>query len=192
MAGFSPIRVMIASAFLATFTIVRIRTIHGMISRPVGTVERTDKSILKKITFVTISVHILPNILHQPLNISEVLLLPPMANASGAVMVSTARITYRSAISSRSRNTLNMMIMPKMITSSHAAPREPNTLASTSVTSMASGISSSSMIFAVIFRPISQICGLASSKKEKTKVRVNSSLGSSPSKPMPDAMLRSA
>ena len=83
---------MIASAFLATFTIVRINTIHGMISRPVGTVERIDNSILKKITFVTISVHILPNIRHQPPKISEVLLLPPMANASGAVAKS---VRYR-------------------------------------------------------------------------------------------------
>ena len=62
MAGFSPIRVMMASAFRATFTMVKISTIHGKTSRPLGTVESTDKSILKKITFVTISRHILPNI----------------------------------------------------------------------------------------------------------------------------------
>ena len=192
MAGFNPMRVMMASAFRATFTIVRIRTIHGMMSRPLGTVERTDSSILKKITFITISVHMLPNIRHQPLNISDVLLLPPVANASGAVIVSTARITYRSAISSKSRNTLNMMSRPKMITNSHAAPREPNTPSSTSVTSMASGISKTAMIFAVRLKPISQICGLASSKKAKTKVLVNSNFGSSPSNPRPTAILLSA
>ena len=93
MAGFSPIRVMMASAFRATFTMVKISTIHGKTSRPLGTVESTDKSILKKITFVTISRHILPNIRHHPVKISDVLLLPPMEKASGAVMVSMARIS---------------------------------------------------------------------------------------------------
>ena len=189
MAGFSPIRVMIASAFLATFTIVKTRTIHGIISRPLGTLDKTESSILKKMTFVTISVHILPNIRHQPPNISDVLLLPPIANASGAVIVSTARITYLSAISSKSLNTLNMIIRPKMITSSQAAPREPNTPSSTSVTLMASGISKSSMILAVRLSPTSQICGLAISRKANTKVLVNNSFGSSPSKPRPTAIL---
>ena len=134
MAGFSPMRVIMASAFLATFTIVRSSTIHGSTSSPLGTVARTDKSILKKITWVVINTHILPNIRHQPLKMSEVLLLPPIANASGAVIVSTARITYRSAISSSSRNTLNITITPKRITSSHDAARCPKTLSSTSVT----------------------------------------------------------
>ena len=189
MAGFSPIRVMIASAFLATFTIVKTRTIHGIISRPLGTLDKTESSILKKITFVTISVHILPNIRHQPPNISDVLLLPPIANASGAVIVSTARITYLSAISSKSLNTLNMIIRPKMITSSQAALREPNAPSSTSVTSMASGISKSSMILAVRLSPTSQICGLAISRKANTKVLVNNNFGSSPSKPRPTAIL---
>ena len=50
-------------------------------------------SILKNITFVTISRHILPNIRHQPVKISDVLLLPPMEKASGAVIASTARMT---------------------------------------------------------------------------------------------------
>ena len=93
MAGFRPMRVMISSAFLATFTIVTLRTIHGNTSRPLGTVDTTDSSILKNITFVTISRDILPNIRHQPEKISAVLLLPPIENASGAVIVSTARIT---------------------------------------------------------------------------------------------------
>ena len=189
MAGFSPIRVMIASAFLATFTIVKTRTIHGIISSPLGTLDKTESSILKKMTFVTISVHILPNIRHQPPNISDVLLLPPIANASGAVIVSTARITYLSAISSKSLNTLSMIIRPKMITSSQAAPREPNIPSSTSVTLMASGISKSSMILAVRLSPTSQICGLAISRKANTKVLVNNSFGSSPSKPRPTAIL---
>ena len=189
MAGFSPIRVMIASAFLAAFTIVKTRTIHGIISSPLGTLDKTESSILKKMTFVTISAHILPNIRHQPPNISDVLLLPPIANASGAVIVSTARITYLSAISSKSLNTLSMIIRPKMITSSQAAPREPNTPSSTSVTLTASGISKSSMILAVRLSPTSQICGLAISRKANTKVLVNNSFGSSPSKPRPTAIL---
>lgn len=132
---------------------------------------------------------LLPNIRHQPPNISDVLLLPPIANASGAVIVSTARITYLSAISSKSLNTLNMIIRPKMITSSQAALREPNAPSSKSVTSIASGISKSSMILAVRLSPTSQICGLAISRKANTKVLVNNNLGSSPSKPRPTAIL---
>ena len=134
MAGFNPMRVMMASAFLATFTRVKISTIHRNTSSPLGTVERTDRSILKKITLVTIKRHMEPYILHQPVKMSAVLLLPPMANASGAVMVSTARITYRSAISSRSLSVLNMIIIPNRIASSHDAVSVPNMLLSTSVT----------------------------------------------------------
>ena len=48
------------------------------------------------------------------------------------------------------------------------------------------------MIFDVILSPISQICGLASSKNAKTKVRAKSSFGSSPSKPSPTAHTLSA
>lgn len=39
-------------------------------------VDTTDSSILKNITFVTISRHMLLNIRHQPVKISDVLLLP--------------------------------------------------------------------------------------------------------------------
>ncbi len=84
---------MISSAFFATFTMVIISTIQGNTSRPLGTVDTTDKSILKNMTFVTISKHMLPNIRRQPVKISDVLLLPPMEKASGAVMDSTARMT---------------------------------------------------------------------------------------------------
>ena len=86
-------RVMMASAFRATLTMVKISTIHGSTSMPLGMVDSTDSSILKNTTFVTIRRHILPNIRHQPVKISEVLLLPPMEKASGAVMVSMARMT---------------------------------------------------------------------------------------------------
>ena len=84
---------MISSAFFATFTMVIMRTIQGNTSSPLGTEDTTDSSILKNITFVTISRHMLPNIRHQPVKISAVLLLPPMEKASGAVIASTARIT---------------------------------------------------------------------------------------------------
>jgi hypothetical protein len=36
MAGFSPIRVMMLSAFLATLTMEMTSTIHGSTSRPLG------------------------------------------------------------------------------------------------------------------------------------------------------------
>ena len=54
------------------------------------------------------------------------------------------------------------------------------------------GTWSSSMTLAEMPSPISQISGLANSRKANTKVRVNSSLGSSPSKPRPEAMLLTA
>ena len=115
-----------------------------------------------------------------------------MEKASGAVIVSMARITYRSAISKISPKTLNMIMMSKIITNSHAAVSAPKTLSSTSATLTASGISSKLIMFDVRFNPISHICGLASSKNAKTKVLANRILGSSPSKPRPDAMLLSA
>ena len=93
MAGLRPMRVTMASDFFATFTMVIIKTIQGSTSRPLGMVERTDRSILKNTTLSAIRTHMEPNIRHQPVKISEVFRLPPMAKASGAVMVSMARIT---------------------------------------------------------------------------------------------------
>ena len=61
-----------------------------------------------------------PYILHQPVKISEVFLLPPVAKARGALMVSIARIKYRSAISMISLKDLNMTTIPKTTISSHA------------------------------------------------------------------------
>ena len=49
MAGFSPIRVMMASDLCATFTIAKISTIHGSTSSPEGTVDTTENSILQQI-----------------------------------------------------------------------------------------------------------------------------------------------
>ena len=83
---------------------VRISTIHGNTESPVGTVDSTEKSILAKTTLSTVSRHIDPYILHQPVKMSFVSLLPPMPNASGAQMVSTARMKYRSAIAAISLN----------------------------------------------------------------------------------------
>ena len=92
------------SAFFATLTMAMISTIHGSTESPVGTVESTDSSIFTKTTFSTIRRHIEPYILHQPVKMSFVSLLPPMPNASGAQMVSTARMKYRSAIAAISLN----------------------------------------------------------------------------------------
>ncbi len=79
-----------------------------------------------------------------------------------------------------------------MMTSSHAAVSVPKSPLSTRWTLIASGTSSKAMILDVRFRPISQICGLARSRNENTKVLANSIFGSSPSKPRPETMLRMA
>ncbi|NCB35426.1 MAG: hypothetical protein EOM58_05215, partial [Clostridia bacterium] len=114
-----------ASTFFATLAIVSTSTIHGKTSRPVGTKESTDKSILKKMTLLTIIKHIEANIRHQPVKISDVFRLPPTPKASGAQMVSIPRITYRSAISNIRPKTLNMTMMPMIMTKIHAAPIPP-------------------------------------------------------------------
>ena len=115
------------------------------------------RSSLKKTTLIPIRIHIDPYIRHQPLKISEVLRLPPIANAKGAVIVRTARITYRSAISRSSRSTLNMIIRPHMMTSSQEAVSGPKMLSSTSVTLTASGMFNAATTLDVISKIISQI-----------------------------------
>ena len=133
-----------------------------------------------------------PNIRHQPLKMSDVFRLPPMPKASGEVIVSTARMKYRSAISIMSLNVWNMTIMPQITTSSHDPVSPPKDASSANVIFTASGISRSAMTVEVIFNPNSQICGLATSRNEKANVRVKSSFGSSASKPRPAAMPRVA
>lgn len=49
-AGFRPMRVMVSSIRFATFTMLKISTIQGNTSRPLGMADMTDSSILKKIT----------------------------------------------------------------------------------------------------------------------------------------------
>ena len=85
-----------------------------------------------------------------------------------------------------------MIISPQMMTSSQAAVRLPKMLSSTRVTLTASGISNADMIREVISRPVLQICGLAKRRNANMNVRVNSSLGSSPSKPRPESILFTA
>ena len=133
-----------------------------------------------------------PNIRHQPLKMSDVFRLPPMPKASGEVIVSTARMKYRSAISMMSLNVWNMTMMPQITTSSQEPVRPPKEASSANVIFTASGISRSAMTVEVIFNPNSQICGLATRRKENANVLVNSSFGSSASKPSPAAMPRVA
>ena len=86
----------------------------------------------------------------------------------------------------------NIMITPQITTNSHAADRPPKEASSAKVISTASGICMTSMTRDVRLRQSSQICGLARSRKEKTKVRAKSSLGSSASKPRPVNMVLAA
>ena len=147
---------------------------------------------MTNITFVAMSRHMEPNIRHQPVKMSDVFRLPPMPKARGEVIVSTARIKYRSAISIMSLNVWNMTMMPQITTSSQEPVRPPKEASSANVISTASGISRSAMTVEVIFNPNSQICGLATRRKENANVRVKSSFGSSASKPSPAAMPRVA
>lgn len=48
-------RVMVSSIRFATFTMLRISTIQGITSRPLGMADITDSSILKNITLDTIT-----------------------------------------------------------------------------------------------------------------------------------------
>ena len=93
--------------------------------------DTTENSILKQTRLVTISRHMEPNIRHQPVKMDAVFLLPPMAKARGAVRVSMARITYRSAISMSSPSTLNMTMTLQMMAMSQEAVSVPKTLSST-------------------------------------------------------------
>ncbi|MCM1233579.1 MAG: hypothetical protein NC489_25975 [Ruminococcus flavefaciens] len=142
----------------------------------------------RKTTLSTIMAHIEPNIRHQPLKMSAVFLLPPIAKASGERITSSAVTTYRSAISKKSFTICHMITMPTMMTKSQEAPILKQ-LSSGRVTVTLEGIWSRSMIWPDMPRPISQICWLANRRKPKIKVLVNNNFGSSPSKPSPVAIL---
>ena len=146
-------------------------------------------SILMNTTFITMSRHMEPYILHQLVKISDVLLLPLSPNAIGEVIVSMDRIKYRSAISINSLMDWNITTTPQMITSSHAAPSPANALSDSVVIATALGISIMRITTAVIFSAMSHICGLATSRNENTNVREKSSFGSSASKPSPVSIL---
>ena len=141
--------------------------------------------------FITIIRHIEANVRHQPLKMSSVLFEPPSPNASGAIRTRTAVTTYRSATSKHSFTNCHITTKPTMIISSQDAPIL-KLLSSGMFMVTLLGIWSICMICAEIFSPISQICWLTRRRKANTKVRVNRSLGSSPSKPRPEIMDRTA
>ena len=145
-------------------------------------------SSFRKMTFITIITHMEPNILHQPLKMSSVFLLPPMPKAKGDSKTRMAVTTYRSATSKHSFTNCHMMTNPTMIISSQEAPRS-KLFSSGMVIVTLEGTCRREITCAEIPRPISQICWLARSRKPNTNVLVNRSLGSSPSKPSPVAML---
>ena len=141
----------------------------------------------KNTMFIIIITSIDPYILHQPLKISFVLRLPPIANASGAKNVSTDVITYLSPISKRSFTICIISTTPTIMTSSHFAPAPSENILSFGVTTFIDdGSSSRSITVPVIVSPISQICLDASRRNENTKVLRNTIFGSSASKPAAD------
>ena len=78
---------------------------QGISVTVLGTLLIAEKITLRKKIFVTLTKHMLANILHQDLKMSSVDLLPPMANASGAKKTSMHTTTYRSPISKNSLKT---------------------------------------------------------------------------------------
>lgn len=117
-AGFSPIRQTISSIFLPTRTMAVTKISQGKIPRPLGTVLMVERSSFRKMTFISIITHILPNILHHPLKISSVFLLPPMPKARGANTTKITVTTYRSPISKKNFITWKMRIGPTIMASS--------------------------------------------------------------------------
>ena len=126
MAGFKPIRAIILSIFLPTFANATTKISQGNISVPLGTTSMADNKSFRKTTLKTIIKHMLANILTQPLNMSAVLLLPPIENASGESRVKTPTSTYLSPISKNSLMICTMRIMATIIASSQLA--SPGTL----------------------------------------------------------------
>ena len=154
---------------------------------PLVTFPIADNISFKNTIFIIIITIIDPYILHQPLKISFVFLLPPIANASGAKNVKTDVTTYLSPISNSNLIYWKIKINPTTITISHFAP-EPilNILWSGMARLNSGGICKSSITLPVIPIAIVQICLDASSRNENANVRKNSDFGSSPSKPAPD------
>ena len=111
-AGFSPIRQTISSFFLPPRTMAVTKISQGKIPRPLGTVLMVERSSFRKMTFISIITHILPNILHHPLKISSVFLLLPMPKARGANTTKITVTTYRSPISKKNFITWKMRISP--------------------------------------------------------------------------------
>ncbi len=116
---------MVTSIFFAVLIRVNTKIIHKNTLGPLGTADEMENTILRNIILDTITKHIEPNIRHQPVNRSKVLRLPPMAKANGAHMVKTAKITYRSKISTMNLNIWNMTNKSQIITKSQAAVIEP-------------------------------------------------------------------
>ncbi len=189
-AGFSPMRWIIASIFLPVFAIATTNIVQGITSAPVGTTDIAESMNFRKTRLKITIRHILPNIRTQPLKISAVLLLPPMANASGDNTVRTARTTYLSPISKNSLIICTTSITPTMMASSQpASPGTWNVIFVSSGTCTVSGVSSSSITRFVMPKPMSQTWRENTRKNVITNVRANSDCGASPSKPSPDIIV---
>jgi len=189
--GLSPMRVMMASIFLAVRVMATINMSHGTIPAPDGMVPMTLRNIFRKMTFRTIIRHIVAYIRTQPLKISAVFLLPPIAKAHGASIVSNPTRKYRSPTARNSFTSCPIRMKPTMMTSSHEAFSGKNAIRGR-LSETLSGIWSIVMTVFDIPSPMLHICLLASKRKPNTKVRAKSVLGSSPSKPSPEIMLFAA
>ena len=122
MAGFSPIRATMLSAFLATRAMPTMSSIQGSTPTSEGICPMAEMSSFRNTTLSTIIKHMEPNIRHQPLKISAVFLLPPVAKARGESSTSAAVTTYRSVISKKSLTICHIITKFTMTTSSQEAP----------------------------------------------------------------------
>ncbi len=133
IAGLRPIRAIIPSIFRPIRANATTNIVHGIMARPVGTTDMAERINFKKTILNTIIRHMLANILTQPLKMSVVFLLPPIAKASGERMVNTETITYRSPISKKSLTIWTIRITPTMIARSQLASPGTSKAASSKV-----------------------------------------------------------
>ena len=189
-AGFKPILVIMLSICFPVFDMPTINISQGITPGPDGMKPIADTSSFKNTTLNIIIRHILASILTQPLKISSVFLLPPMAKASGDRIVRTTMITYRSPIW---KNILIIWKIRTRPTTRHSSqlesPATSNIDSDASGIWIAEGIISISTTVCESPRPMAHTCREASSRNSMITERPISVRGSSPSKPMPEAIV---
>jgi hypothetical protein len=92
-AGLSPTLLIMSSILRPHFVMPTMRISHGITEGPEGILTIADNKSFKHTTFIIIIKHMLANIRTHPLNMSAVLLLPPIAKPNGARIVKSTSTT---------------------------------------------------------------------------------------------------